>query len=197
MMVISAWSRYFVELLSRLVCQLTISFHTFLGMTLHIVRSMKKYEDFPSMAVFQFTLRKFVIQTWLCNCPKYLCLFHVVFECIPGFRDQGKMLVLPNQLLYWVLSTSDHCFVSFQLIWCHPHTQIRITLFDGVRISIPNWQLSANRISIRLSRIAFHITVLPEDDPYKFRSRGTTGSSILDHDFCHLCRCRRIQMSGH
>ena len=57
MMVISAWSRYFVELLSRLVCQLTISFHTFLGMTLHIVRSMKKYEDFPSMAVFQFTLR--------------------------------------------------------------------------------------------------------------------------------------------
>ena len=33
--------------------------------------------------------------------------------------------------------------------------------------------------------------------PYKFRSRGTTGSSILDHDFGHLCRGRRIQMSGH
>ena len=29
-MVIDAWSRYSVELLSRLVCQLTISFHTFL-----------------------------------------------------------------------------------------------------------------------------------------------------------------------
>ena len=28
-MVIDAWSRYFVELLSRPVCQLTISFHTF------------------------------------------------------------------------------------------------------------------------------------------------------------------------
>ena len=37
-MVIDAWSRYFVELLSRLVCQLTISFHTFLGMILHIIR---------------------------------------------------------------------------------------------------------------------------------------------------------------
>ena len=33
--------------------------------------------------------------------------------------------------------------------------------------------------------------------PYKFRSRGTTGSSILDHDLGHLCRGRRIQMCGH
>ena len=33
--------------------------------------------------------------------------------------------------------------------------------------------------------------------PYRFRSRGTTGSSILDHDFGHLCRGRRIQVSGH
>ena len=33
--------------------------------------------------------------------------------------------------------------------------------------------------------------------PYRFLSRGMTGSSILDHDLGHLCRCRRIQMSGH
>ena len=33
--------------------------------------------------------------------------------------------------------------------------------------------------------------------PYKFRWRGTTGSSILDHDFGHSCRGRRIQLSGH
>ena len=36
-MVINAWSWYFVELLSRFVCQLTISFHTFLGMTFHVI----------------------------------------------------------------------------------------------------------------------------------------------------------------
>ena len=36
-MVIDAWSRYFVELLSRLVCQHTISFHTLLCMTFHII----------------------------------------------------------------------------------------------------------------------------------------------------------------
>ena len=31
----------------------------------------------------------------------------------------------------------------------------------------------------------------------KFRSRGTTGSLILSHDFGHLCRGRRVQKSGH
>ena len=33
--------------------------------------------------------------------------------------------------------------------------------------------------------------------PYKSRSRGTTGSSILNHDFGHLCRGRRIPKSWH
>ena len=33
--------------------------------------------------------------------------------------------------------------------------------------------------------------------PYRFLQRGTTGSSMLDHDLGHLCRGRRIQMSGH
>ena len=33
--------------------------------------------------------------------------------------------------------------------------------------------------------------------PYKFHSRGTTGSSMFAHDFGHLCRGRRIHTSGH
>ena len=74
------------------------------------------------------------------------------------------MLDLPNQLLCWVLSTSDQCFVSFQPIWCHPHTQTRIILFDGVRISIPKWKPSPNRTSIGFFQIAFPIIVLPKDD---------------------------------
>ena len=28
------------------------------------------------------------------------CLFHIVFEYSPGIHGQGKMLVLPNRLLY-------------------------------------------------------------------------------------------------
>ena len=33
--------------------------------------------------------------------------------------------------------------------------------------------------------------------PYRFRSRRTTASSMLYNDLSHLCRGRRIQMSGH
>ena len=124
----------------------------------------KKHEHLRSMEVFQFLPRKFAILTWLCNCQQYLCLFHIVFECISSIHDQGKMLVLPNRLLYKVLSTSDQCFVSFQRIRCHPHTQIRTTLLRGVRISIPNWEPSPNRTAIGFSQIAFPITVLLKDD---------------------------------
>ena len=93
-------------------------------------RTMKRYSDFPSMVIFQLLLRKFWIQTWFCNCQQYLCLFHIAYVYIPGFRDQGMMLVLTNRLLCLVLTTPDQYFASFQPIWCHPHTQIRIILFS-------------------------------------------------------------------
>ena len=116
------------------------------------------------MVVSLLSPRKFAIQTWLCNCQQYLCLFDIVFEYTPGTHDRGKMLVLPNRLLHWVPSTSDQCCVSFQPIWCHPHTQIRIILFHDVRLSIPNWKPSPICISIGFSQIALPITVLPKDD---------------------------------
>ena len=138
-------------------------------------RTTKKDTDFPSMVIFQLLLRKFWIQTWFCNCQHYLCLFTIVFMCIPGKHDLGKMLVLPNQLLYWVRSTSDQYFVSFQPIICHPHVQIRIILFHGVRISIPNWKIYPNRTSIGFSQIAFPITVLPKDDRRDFAQEERLG----------------------
>ena len=128
MMVVNAWSWYFVELLSRLVCQLTISFHTFLCMTLHIIRPWRNTKILREWQFLWSPCGKFAIQTWLCNCPPYLCLFPIVFECIPTTHDLEKMLVLPNQLL-WVISSSDQDFVSFQPISCQPHTQVRIILF--------------------------------------------------------------------
>ena len=54
-------------------------------------------------------------------------------------------------------------FLSSQFL-CHPHTQIRKNLFDGVRIGIPNLELSPNRTSIGFSQIAFPILVLVKDD---------------------------------
>ena len=62
-------------------------------------RTAKRYSDFPRNGNCSLLQRKFWIQTWFCNCQQYLCLFHIVFECIPGIHHQGMMLVLPNQLL--------------------------------------------------------------------------------------------------
>ena len=165
-------------------------------------RTTKRFEYFPSMVIFQLLLRKFWIQTRFCICQQDLCLFHIVFEYTPRRHDLEKMLILPNQLLCSGLSTSDQDFVSFQPIWCHPHTQVRRILFHGVRIRIP-----INRAAIGFSRIAWFSRRTCSNRlshnspakgwPYRFRSRGTTGSSTLDHDLGHFSRVRRIPMSGH
>ena len=63
-------------------------------------------------------LLKFAIQTWLCNCPQYLCLFHIVVECIPSLHDPRKMLVLPNRPL---LSSFHIGFLSSQFYVIHIH----------------------------------------------------------------------------
>ena len=108
-----------------------------------------------------------------------ICLFHSVSEYTQSIHDRRKMWVLPNQLLYWVVF--PHwiiIFVSFQPIWCHPHTQIRITLFHGVRICIHNWKPSPNLISIGFLSNYFSHNSPAQGWPYRFRSGGTTGSSI-------------------
>ena len=126
--------------------------------------TMKKYEDFEGMVISLIPPQKFAIQTWFCNCPQYLGLLRIDVECSPSIHDPRKMLLLPNRLLCWVLSTSVQDFVSFQPIQCHPHTQIRIILFHDVQRDIPNWKPSPNRTSRGFSWIAFPTIVLPKDD---------------------------------
>ena len=49
----------FVELLSRLVCYLTISLYTFLCMTLHVIRPWRKYEGNGSFSVLLTKILRF------------------------------------------------------------------------------------------------------------------------------------------
>ena len=53
-------------------------------------KTMKKYENSQSMEAFLFSPRKFAIQRWFCNCPQYLCLFHIVFECTQVFKIKER-----------------------------------------------------------------------------------------------------------
>ena len=66
-------------------------------------------------------------------------------------------------------------FCFFPASLCHPQTQIRITLFYGVRISIPSWKPSPNRTAIGFSQIAVPIIVLPKDDRTDFAQEERQG----------------------
>ena len=102
-------------------------------------RTTKKYTDFPNMVIFQLLLQKFWIRTWCCNYQKYIFVYFILsLSTSQIYMIKEDFIALPNQLLYWVLSTSEQCFVSFQSIWCHSHTQIRTTLrtfFSAFRTS--------------------------------------------------------------
>ena len=51
-------------------------------------KTMKKYKDFEGMVVSLLLPRKFAIRTWFCTCQQCLCLFGIVFECIPSIHDR-------------------------------------------------------------------------------------------------------------
>ena len=127
------------------------------------------------MVISLISPQKFAIRTWFCNCPQYLCLFRIFFECIPSMHDPGKMLVLPNRLLCWEFSTSDQCCASLKPILCHPHTKLRIILFHDERRDIPNLEFSPIHVSKRFSHIAFPMIVLPKDDHTDFAQEERLG----------------------
>ena len=63
--------------------------------------------------------------------------------------------------------------------------------------TFPIWKISSQPCFSRTFSNCLSHNSPAKGRPYRFRSRGTIGSSILDHDLGHLCRGRRIQMSGH
>ena len=87
----------------------------------------------------------------------------------------------------------DILFLSSQFDVIHIHRQEQL-LFHGVRIIIPNWELSLNRALIGFSQIAFPITVLPKDDRTDFVQEERLGlpywtmtlaiSVVVDESIC-------------
>ena len=122
------------------------------------------------------SLRNFVIR-----CDQVTRMFRSGHDCTstPSARSPCYWR-LHAEFTIWVLgkvrkhTVLNVLFLSrqFDVI---THTQIRITLFHGVRISIPNWKPSPNRASIGFSQIAFPITVLPKDDRTDFAEEERLG----------------------
>ena len=164
MMVINAWSLYFLELLSRLV----LPHHNIVPHTswhdppYH--KTMKKYEDFEGWQFLWSLPRKFVIRTWFWNCQQLLWLFHIVFECSPSIHDQGKVLVLPNRLLCCVVSTSGSRFCFFPANFMSSTYTDKNNPFSRCTKRHSQFGIFSQPCFNRISQIAFPIIVLPEDD---------------------------------
>ena len=151
---------------------------------------------FLNKVAFLEFLQRFWIQTYFCNCPQYLCLSDILAEYNPNNHGQGMMLARPNRLLSWTLSTLARCFVSSQPVLYRPHIQTRIapsSLLTNKHFQFGTFSQPCSKRTFSNSSHNCPATRWP----YRFRSRGTTGSSILDHDWGHLCFGGRIQISGH
>ena len=120
-------------------------------------RTTKKYADFPSMVIFQLLLRKFVIQTWFCNCQQYLCLFHIVFEYTQVYMIKERCCSPKSTSL---LSTFHiglmFCFFPANLM-SSTYTDKNNPFSRCTNKTFPIWKLSPNRASIGFSQIAFPI----------------------------------------
>ena len=159
--------------------------------------TMKRYSDFPSMVIFQLLRLKFWIETWFCNCQQYPCLFHIVFEYIPRYTWSRNDVGSPK---------STSLFSTFHIgsMFCFfPANLMSSTYRDK---NNPFWRCTNKHSQLetfsqpccnRIFLNCFSHNSPAKGWPYRFHSRGTTGSSTLDHDLGHLCFGRRIQMSGH
>ena len=119
---------YFVELLSRLVYQLTKSFHTFDGMTSHNIRPWK-YEDSQRMEASVHTAEIL---------DSNMALFwHCLWEHSTYTWSRKDVGSQKSTSLFSTFHIGS-MFSFFPANFCHPHTQIRIILFQDVQRDIPN-----------------------------------------------------------
>ena len=71
------------------------------------------------------------------------------------------------------------------------------SLFSLNKLTLPIRDFFPSKSRKNFLQLVFYTRSLQVGVRTKFRSRGTTGSSMLDHDDGHLCRGRRIHVSGH
>ena len=130
---------------------------------------MKKYEDFPSMVVFQFSPRKFVIQEGSVIVNNVFAYFTLSLSTSQVYMIKERCWF--SQITFFINYFPHRINVFFPAhLRSSTYTDKNIP-FHGVQLSIPNWKPFPNRTSIRFSQIAFPITVLPKDDRIDFAQK--------------------------
>ena len=197
MMVVNAWSWYFVELLSRLVCQLTISFHTFLGMTFHVTGPRRNASFFQACFFFS------------CSCGNSgfehgSVIVNYIFACFTLSLSTTQV----NMIKEWCWLSQVNFFIEYFPHWINvlfissqflsrPNTQLRKISLSRCTNKHSQLGTLSNHAPIGLSQIAFPTTVLPKDGHTDFAQEERLGLPHWAMIWAILCRGRHIKMSGH
>ena len=114
------------------------------------------------------------------------------------FSQTGNFLVAPTEIRDTNILLYSSMVLPFDLHsrWVHPKYTWSKNVVDSRHSQFGTLSyLSSNKFKGRF--FFFLHCNLTSVWPCKFHSTGTTWSSMLDLDFGHLCRSRRIPISGH
>ena len=100
-------------------------------------------------------------------------------ECIPNIRGQVMKLVHQDQHSSSISSTCEPCSASFQPSWYHTRIPIRITPCFRWTNSHSQFGIVSHHSPNKTSSNCLSHSSLADGWQYKFRSRGTIGSSML------------------
>ena len=134
--------------------------------------------------LFRLLLQKFVIRKYFCSRRRDFCSACIHVKCIPSKCVSSISSLWGCRLCLF----PSHAHVV------HVHRQKK-TLLTMHKQTFSSWCCSPS-----IFQNLFELS--SDNNPakkglYRCLSRITTGSSILNQDLGHLCRGRRIQMSGH
>ena len=100
------------------------------------------------------------------------------------------MWAFPDQHVFHPYLQGVEVFSSFEPIFSHPRARTGIDLADDAQTKIPSLVLVPIHFPTTCFRIVFPTAIRQVGDQYRFRSRGTIGSTMSDFDLGHLCRVR-------
>ena len=161
---------------SSLFANSQTSFHTFLGMTFHIIGPRRNTKILAIWKSFSSSRGNSRFKHGSVIVHNIFAYFTLSLSASQVYMIKGKMLVLPKQLLYLVLSHIGLMFCFFPANYMSSTYTDKNNTFS--RCTNKHSQLETtcpNRTSIGFSQTAFPISVLPKDDHKDFAQEERLG----------------------
>ena len=193
---VTSWG--FAQPLCTFICQVTRSSNALFRVTFPCRRTTRQFfrEVSPALAFFSCSSRN----SWFEHVPLVVNNILVGFaftlstsqvHVVKKWRWFSKIDPLSSTSSTW-----EPYFASFQPCWCRPRIPTRTILVSDKQNKHSQFGTFSHACPNRTSPSCLYQKSPANGCPHKYLSRETTGSSILFQDLDHLCRERRIHISG-